>query len=137
VLRKKCQLRDVLPDGARDSPSFARFADLAGFLSRASTLEPVLCATGDFKAEVAFLNVLGALLHVEQFREIVRLPRLRGRPELRPLVMDDAGGHTYLNAAGDLLIAVRFGSCPLVVATLAADQSQTELAAAYIRDRFR
>src|SRR5579884_1373039 len=45
-------------------------------------LEPLLCATGGFKAEIAFLNLLGALLKVEvcyiheQFREIVRLPRL-------------------------------------------------------------
>ncbi len=108
-------------------------------------LEPVLCATGGFKAEIAFLNLLGALLKVEvcyiheQFREIVRLPRLplawdagfvlrhrdffewieeeprvssdveswlRGRPELRPLVDDDPGGHTFLNAAGNLLFRV-------------------------------
>jgi putative CRISPR-associated protein (TIGR02619 family) len=108
-------------------------------------LEPVLCATGGFKAEIAFLNLLGALLKVEvcyiheQFREIVRLPRLplawdarfvlqhrdffdwideeprassdveswlRGRPELRPLVDDDPDGHTFLNAAGNLLFQV-------------------------------
>lgn len=43
---------------------------------------PVFCATGGFKAEIAFLNLLGALLNVEvfyiheQFREVVRLPRL-------------------------------------------------------------
>src|SRR5205823_746564 len=30
---------------------------------------------------------------------------LRGRPELRPLVVDDADGNTYLNAAGNLLYA--------------------------------
>jgi len=42
----------------------------------------VLCATGGFKAEIAFLNLIGALLGVEvvyiheQFRELVRLPRL-------------------------------------------------------------
>lgn len=110
--------------------------------AREARLEPVLCATGGFKAEIAFLNLLGALLQVEvcyiheQFREIVRLPRLaltwdagfverhrdffewidaeprrsvevenrlKGRPELRPLVEDDADGNTYLNAAGDLL----------------------------------
>jgi putative CRISPR-associated protein (TIGR02619 family) len=103
---------------------------------------PVFCATGGFKAEIAFLNLLGALLDVEvfyiheQFREIVRLPRLplawdsecvvqhqdffdwidaeprpsqeveswlHGRPALRPLIEDDPDGHTYLNAAGDLL----------------------------------
>jgi putative CRISPR-associated protein (TIGR02619 family) len=108
-------------------------------------LEPVLCATGGFKAEIAFLNLLGALLRVEvcyiheQFREVVRLPRLplawdagfvlqhrdffewidaeprastevegwlRGRPDLRPLVDDDPDGHTYLNAAGNLLFRV-------------------------------
>ena len=45
-------------------------------------LQPVFCATGGFKAEIAFLNLLGALLDVEvyyiheQFRQIVRLPRL-------------------------------------------------------------
>lgn len=105
-------------------------------------LEPVLCATGGFKAEIAFLNLLGALLQIEVvyihelFREIVRLPRLplawdaefvarnleffewidavprpsvevenrlKGCPELRPLIEDDPDGHTYLNAAGDLL----------------------------------
>ena len=50
--------------------------------ARQQGLEPVLCATGGFKAETAFLNLLGALLGVEvyyiheQFREIVRLPRL-------------------------------------------------------------
>jgi len=110
--------------------------------ARQDGLEPVFCATGGFKAEIAFLNLLGALLAVEvyyiheQFREIIRLPRLplawdaecvannrdffdwidadlrpsvevetwlRGRPELRALVEDDADGHTYLNAAGDLL----------------------------------
>lgn len=30
--------------------------------------------------------------------------RLKGRPELRPLVEDDAQGYSYLNAAGDLLL---------------------------------
>lgn len=44
--------------------------------------QPVLCATGGFKAEIAYLNLLGALLEVEvvyiheQFRSLVRLPRL-------------------------------------------------------------
>lgn len=43
---------------------------------------PILCATGGFKAEMAFLNVLGALLDIEvvylheQHRELVRLPPL-------------------------------------------------------------
>ena len=47
-----------------------------------NSLEPVFCATGGFKAEIAFLNLLGALLKVEvyyiheHFREIVRLPLL-------------------------------------------------------------
>ena len=50
--------------------------------AREQALAPVFCATGGFKAEIAFLNLLGALLEVEvyyiheQFREIVRLPRL-------------------------------------------------------------
>ena len=50
--------------------------------ARDQALDPVFCATGGFKAEIAFLNLLGALLEVEvyyiheQFREIVRLPRL-------------------------------------------------------------
>lgn len=50
--------------------------------ARNNSLEPVFCATGGFKAEIAFLNLMGALLAVEvyyiheQFREIVRLPRL-------------------------------------------------------------
>lgn len=104
--------------------------------------EPVFCATGGFKAEIAFLNVLGALLEIEvvymheRHRQLVRLPRLpltwdvefvaryedfftwideeprkssevesrlKGRPELRPLVEDDDEGHTFLTAAGDLL----------------------------------
>jgi len=108
-------------------------------------LEPLLCATGGFKAEIAFLNLIGVLLQIEvfyiheQFRELVRLPRLplawdaqfvvrhrdffewidveprqsaaveswlAGRPELRALVQDDEDGHTYLNAAGDLLYEV-------------------------------
>lgn len=44
--------------------------------------QPVFCATGGFKAEIAFLNLLGALLGVEVVylhelhRELVRLPRL-------------------------------------------------------------
>ena len=44
--------------------------------------QPVLCATGGFKAEIAFLNVIGALLGLEvvymheAHRELVRLPRL-------------------------------------------------------------
>jgi len=56
--------------------------------ARSQGLEPVFCATGGFKAEMAFLNLLGALLHVEvvyiheQFRSLVRLPRL-------PLRWDD------------------------------------------------
>lgn len=43
---------------------------------------PVFCATGGFKAEIAFLNLIGALLEIEVFyihelhRELVRLPRL-------------------------------------------------------------
>ena len=50
--------------------------------ARKKSLESVFCATGGFKAEIAFLNLIGALLEVEvyyiheQFREIVRLPRL-------------------------------------------------------------
>jgi len=45
-------------------------------------LTPTFCATGGFKAEIAFLNLLGALLNIEvnymheQHRELVRLPRL-------------------------------------------------------------
>ena len=48
--------------------------------ARQQALDPVFCATGGFKAEIAFLNLLGALLEVdvyyihEKFREIVRLP---------------------------------------------------------------
>ncbi len=44
--------------------------------------QAVLCATGGFKAEIAFLNLLGALLEIEVVyihelhRELVRLPRL-------------------------------------------------------------
>jgi len=44
--------------------------------------QAVLCATGGFKAEIAFLNLLGALLEIEvvyiheRHRELVRLPRL-------------------------------------------------------------
>jgi putative CRISPR-associated protein (TIGR02619 family) len=50
--------------------------------------EPILCATGGFKAEIALLNLLGALLGVEvvyiheHHRSLVRLPRL-------PLRWDD------------------------------------------------
>ena len=50
--------------------------------ARKKSLESVFCATGGFKAEIAFLNLMGALLEIEvyyiheQFREIVRLPRL-------------------------------------------------------------
>ena len=50
--------------------------------AREKNLDPVFCATGGFKAEIAFLNLLGALLEVEvyyiyeKFQEIVRLPRL-------------------------------------------------------------
>ena len=49
---------------------------------RERVLQPICCATGGFKAEIAFLNLIAALLEVEvyyireQFREIVRLPRL-------------------------------------------------------------
>jgi len=44
--------------------------------------QALLCATGGFKAEIAFLNLLGALLEIEVVyihelhRELVRLPRL-------------------------------------------------------------
>ena len=50
--------------------------------SRDRSLDPVFCATGGFKAEIAFLNLLGALLAVEvfyiheKFREVIRLPHL-------------------------------------------------------------
>lgn len=50
--------------------------------ARESALEPVFCATGGFKAEIAFLNLMGALLEIEVVyihelhRELVRLPRL-------------------------------------------------------------
>jgi putative CRISPR-associated protein (TIGR02619 family) len=43
---------------------------------------PVFCATGGFKAEIAFMNLMGALLEIEVVyihelhRELVRLPRL-------------------------------------------------------------
>ena len=46
------------------------------------TLTPIFCATGGFKAEIAFLNLLGALLNIEVYyihelhREEVKLPRL-------------------------------------------------------------
>jgi hypothetical protein len=45
-------------------------------------LQTVFCATGGFKAEIAFLNLMGALLGIEVVyihelhRELVRLPRL-------------------------------------------------------------
>jgi putative CRISPR-associated protein (TIGR02619 family) len=44
--------------------------------------QPLFCATGGFKAEIAFLNLLGALLEIEVayihelHRELIRLPRL-------------------------------------------------------------
>ena len=44
--------------------------------------QPLFCATGGFKAEIAFLNLMGALLGIEVVyihelhRELVRLPRL-------------------------------------------------------------
>jgi putative CRISPR-associated protein (TIGR02619 family) len=44
--------------------------------------QPLLCATGGFKAEIAFLNLMGALLEIEVVyihelhRQMVRLPRL-------------------------------------------------------------
>ena len=50
--------------------------------------QPLLCATGGFKAEIAFLNLLGALRDIEvvymheRHRSLVRLPRL-------PLRWDD------------------------------------------------
>ena len=45
-------------------------------------LTPIFCATGGFKAEIAFLNLLGALLNIEVYyihelhREEVKLPHL-------------------------------------------------------------
>ncbi len=45
-------------------------------------MTPLFCATGGFKAEIAFLNLMGALLGIEVVyihelhRELVRLPRL-------------------------------------------------------------
>lgn len=50
--------------------------------AREQQRQAVLCATGGFKAEIAFLNLLGALLEIEVVyihelhREPVRLPRL-------------------------------------------------------------
>lgn len=49
---------------------------------REQSRQVLLCATGGFKAEIAFLNLLGALLEIEVVyihelhRELVRLPRL-------------------------------------------------------------
>ena len=56
--------------------------EAAAAVDGAGPLDPVFCATGGFKAEIAFLNLLGALLQVEvfyiheRFQEVVRLPRL-------------------------------------------------------------
>ena len=50
--------------------------------ARALSLTPIFCATGGFKAQIAFLNILGALLNIEVYyihelhREEVQLPRL-------------------------------------------------------------
>ena len=50
--------------------------------ARERDLTPIFCATGGFKAEIAFLNLLGALLNIEVYyihelhREEVLLPRL-------------------------------------------------------------
>jgi putative CRISPR-associated protein (TIGR02619 family) len=50
--------------------------------ARERNLTPIFCATGGFKAEIAFLNLLGALLNIEVYyihelhREEVQLPRL-------------------------------------------------------------
>lgn len=50
--------------------------------ARDHKLTPIFCATGGFKAEIAFLNLLGALLNIEVYyihelhREEVQLPRL-------------------------------------------------------------
>ncbi|MXV77063.1 putative CRISPR-associated protein [Candidatus Poribacteria bacterium] len=50
--------------------------------ARSLRLMPTFCATGGFKAEIAFLNLLGALLNIEVYyihelhREEVQLPRL-------------------------------------------------------------
>lgn len=50
--------------------------------ARAHGTTPLFCATGGFKAEIAFLNLTGALLGIEVVyihelhRELVRLPRL-------------------------------------------------------------
>jgi putative CRISPR-associated protein (TIGR02619 family) len=50
--------------------------------SRERGRQPVFCASGGFKAEIAFLNLIGALLEIEVVylhdlhRELVRLPRL-------------------------------------------------------------
>ena len=50
--------------------------------ARERGLTPIFCATGGFKAEIAFLNLLGALLNIEVYyiyelhREEVLLPRL-------------------------------------------------------------
>jgi putative CRISPR-associated protein (TIGR02619 family) len=50
--------------------------------SRERGLQPLFCASGGFKAEIAFLNLIGALLEIEVYyihelhRELVRLPRI-------------------------------------------------------------
>ncbi len=93
----KCHQVDACPLTSLGSthPSFAQKglkvlvdkAIAAVHHARRASLEAVFCATGGFKAEIAFLNLMGALLEVEvnyiheQFREIVCLPRL-------PLVWD-------------------------------------------------
>ncbi|WP_448382311.1 putative CRISPR-associated protein [Desulfosoma sp.] len=50
--------------------------------ARQRGMQTIFCATGGFKAEIAFLNLMGALLEIEVVyihelhRELVRLPRL-------------------------------------------------------------
>ena len=50
--------------------------------AREQSLTPIFCATGGFKAEIAYLNILGALLNIEVYyihelhREEVQLPSL-------------------------------------------------------------
>jgi len=126
---------------------------------------PVFAATGGFKAEIAFINLLGALLKVEVYyihelhRELVRLPvlplawdsefaarhwkfyewieekerssaevegRLKGMPELRPLVEDAGDGCTYLSAAGNLLFRALRERAPAPVLWPKADPRPPE-----------
>ena len=118
----------------------ASCAALALGVAQASAKTLVYCSEGSPENFYPAINTTGTSFDASSrqiYNRLLEFKRgstevegwLRGRPELRPLVDDDADGHTYLNAAGNLLFRVareELALGPRAVWPPAANQSPAE-----------